>query len=229
MTRRARVYRHERQPHDARSVHGQADVSRLVERLRDVTGEHRVYRTHDDEQTGIGESDHVLLSHARQTHELVGPARRVVVARGGWTQEQPDGRDDDMDTDERRAEDELRAGTDVAGPARRTTAGAEDASDAVRLDEQRRVAQREEEADAELLRAAHKSARWRHDHERHDVAAEDAGEQDERQLSPGRLDDGRVEELDEDADDVGRQTDAQGRDGHGHDGDHIVVVQVFLR
>ena len=52
------------------------------------------------------------------------------------TKEQPDGRDDDLDAHQGATEDELRARADVARSLRRPAAGAEDASDAIRLDEE---------------------------------------------------------------------------------------------
>ena len=122
--------------------------------------------------------------------------------------EQPDGGDGDLDADENAAEGELRARADVARPSRRPSAGVEDPRYAVRLDEQRRVAHREEEADPDLLRAAYDGARWRHDHERHGVTAKDPGKEHEAQLASGRLHDGSVAELDEDMDNVRREAHA---------------------
>ena len=85
---RAEVDGDEREPHDARAVHGEADVLCLVEVLRDLSRAERVERAQYDEEHVVEErEDERQVAHAARQHG--GERLRVDLLRAGPLHDEP--------------------------------------------------------------------------------------------------------------------------------------------
>ena len=96
---RRHVDGHERQPHDARAVHGEADVLGLVEVLRDLARLEGVPGAEDDEHHVVAEGDH-LRQAADAAREHGCPPVRVDFLRGRRLEDQPDDDADQLHRDQ---------------------------------------------------------------------------------------------------------------------------------
>ena len=100
---------------------------------------------------------------------------------------------------EAEADCQLRPRTGVARTLdHRLDAAVKDARDPIRLGEERRVAERQRQAEPGPRQRAGARCRLGDHHERHRVAQQHAGHQNVAQFSPGRHDDGRAVIADED-------------------------------
>jgi len=180
---------------DFLTVHS-ANIQSPCELLRHAVSStltHGLTGADGDQDDRIHEDDRVGCTEARPTDKLVLTARRKVVNRFRWDDDEPGEADDQLYAGDGEAEKQLWRRANASRSLRRSSTGAEDPSYSVGLDEQRSVADREWHPEAELLSGAGELRRTgTDDEERHQVAAENAPEQDEAYFTAGSLDDWRV-------------------------------------
>lgn len=106
---------YKRQPDDTCGVHCESNVLGLVECFGDFSSQYGVDGAYDDEEDGIGEAYHVLGADGRDAHELVVPAGWVIGSGSGRRHHDPDGSDEDLDSHQTEADDQLRRRRDELG------------------------------------------------------------------------------------------------------------------
>lgn len=206
----AKVNRHKGQPDNTGSVHGEGDVLGLVEVGRDVAGFKRIIGAAENEQPIVAQWCH----HA----QITGIAYQKYFSNTGvgfdrLRRLQDNQRDlqSQLHTDEDERDHHLRPRAHEARLARAYLlfAAGQNASDAVGLGDESRVAHGSGESDEEALQVTRGQGGTGDERERANVTQEDASQDDVTEFTAGGLDDWRVSVQYEDEGDKTGHQDAQ--------------------
>ncbi len=190
---------HESQPDNAGGVHGERDVFGLVEIGRDVAGLKGVEGAAENKQPVVAQWRHhsERSGVADEVHLTYG---RIVVDHLRRFHDEECHDDAQLNQDQDEGDDQLGAGTHETRllGADLLLAACKDASDAVGLGDQGRVAHGRREPNSQSLQVTVGHVRFGDEAERTQVAQTDASQDDEAQLPAGGLHHRRIVEPDED-------------------------------
>lgn len=221
---------HKGQPDDTGGVHGECNVLGLVEIGGHVASLEGIVRAAHDEES--------VVAHRSHDAQVAGVADQVNFLNAGVGEDGHGGLQDD----ERDHQSELHAdedgGDDHLGPGAHEArlAGADlllaarqDASDAVGLGHQGRVAHSRGQAHQEALEVAGRRGGFSYKGERADVTQKDASQDNIAELAAGGLDNRGVSVEHKDKGDKHGDQDPQAGEDHSHNRLYIAPLEVLYR